>query len=102
MKRSAIAAAALALSASAFGVQAAEVPKHKCGTPPDVPGRVVSQQRGVLERYNKDLKSYQDCMQAYLEERKADMKAHQDAANATIEEYNAAMRAINEAQKARQ
>ena len=83
MKRSAIAAAALVLSASAFGVQAAEVAKHTCGTPPDVPGRVVSQQRGVLERYNKELKAYQDCMQAYLEARKADMKAHQDAANAT-------------------
>lgn len=101
MKRFAIAAAALTLSASAFDAQAAEIPKHKCGSPPEVPGRIVSSQRGVLERYNKELKAYQDCMTAYLEERKADMKAHQDAANATIEEYNAAMRAINEAQKAR-
>jgi hypothetical protein len=103
MKRSAIAAAALALTASAFDVQAAtEVPKHQCGTAPEVPGRMVSSQRGVLERFNKDLKTYQSCMQAYLEERKADSKAHHDAANAAIEEYNAAMRAVNEAQKARQ
>jgi hypothetical protein len=102
MKRIAIAAAALALSASVvFEAQAAEIPKHKCESPPEVPGRIVSQQRGVLERFNKELKAYQDCMTAYLEERKADMKAHQEAANATIEEYNAAMRAINEAQKAR-
>ena len=101
MKRIAIAAAAFALSASVFEGQAAEIPKHKCESPPEVPGRIVSSQRGVMERFNKELKEYQNCMTAYLEERKADMKAHQEAANATIEEYNAAMRAINEAQKAR-
>jgi hypothetical protein len=102
MKRFAIAAAiaAVAVSTSAFAAPEVQVPKHKCEAAPEVPGRVVSQQRGVRERFEKDLKAYQDCMTAYLEERKAAMKAHQEAANATIEEYNAAMRAINEAQKA--
>ena len=102
MKRSSIAAAALVLSASAFDAAAAEVPKHQCGTPPEVPGRMLSSQRGVLDKYNKELKAYQACMNAYLDERKADMKAHQDAANAVINEYNTAMKAINEAQKARE
>ena len=103
MKHSAIAAAALALSASAFDAQAVtDVPKHQCGSPPEVPGRMLSSQRGVLERYNKELKAYQACMQTYLEERKADSKGHHDAANAAINEYNTAMKAINEAQKARE
>lgn len=103
MKRFAIAAAALALTAGAFDARAVtDVPKHQCGTPPEVPGRMLSSQRGVLERYNKELKAYQTCMQAYLEERKADSKAHHDAANAAINEYNAAMKAINDAQKARE
>lgn len=103
MKRFALAAAALALSATAFHAGAVtDIPKHQCGTPPEMPGRMVSAQRGVLERYNKELKTYQTCMQAYLEERKADSKAHHDAANEAINEYNAAMRAINEARKARE
>jgi len=102
MKRSAIAAATLVLSASAFDASAAEVPKHQCGAPPEVPGRMMGTQRGVYERFTKELKTYQTCMNAYLDERKADMKAHQDAANAAINEYNTAMKAINDAQKARE
>lgn len=102
MKRSAIAAAALVLSTSAFAATAAEVPKHQCGTAPEVPGRMMGTQRGVYERFTKELKTYQTCMNAYLEERKADSKAHHDAANAAITEYNTAMKAINEAQKARE
>lgn len=94
--------AALAVSNAAYAAPAVEVPKNKCEAAPEVPGRLAGAQRGVRERFEKDLKAYQDCMTAYLEERKAAMKAHQEAANATIEEYNRAMRAINDAQKAAQ
>lgn len=92
--------AALAFSTGAYAAPAVEAPKHKCESPPEVPGRLVGAQRGVREKFEKELKAYQDCMTAYLEERKVSMKAHQEAANATIEEYNRAMRAINDAQKA--
>ena len=98
MKRFVI-AAALALAANVPAVHA-EVPKHKCEPKPEYPGRLAMQSDNRRKAFERELKTYQDCINAYLAERKAAMKAEEDAANQTIAEYNDAMKKINDAQKA--
>jgi hypothetical protein len=99
MKRITLAAILLAAATTPFA-QAPEAPKHKCEPKPEYPGRLAMQsdtRRGLFER---ELKNYQTCMNAYLAERKAVMKANEDNANEAISEYNAVMKKINEDQKA--
>jgi hypothetical protein len=98
MKRFAVAAA----FAVAAGMPAAyaEVPKPKCEPKPEYPGRLAMQSDNKRRAFERDLKAYQECINAYLAERKAAMKAEEDAANTTITEYNALMKKINDDQKA--
>jgi hypothetical protein len=98
MKRFAVAAA----FAVAAGMPAAyaEVPKPKCEPKPEYPGRLAMQSDNRRRAFERDLKAYQECINAYLAERKAAMKAEEDAANTTITEYNALMKKINDDQKA--
>lgn len=72
----------------------------KCEPKPEWPGRLATDSRRKL--FDRELKIYKDCMNAYLEERKAHLKAHEVAANAAIEEHNAVMKKITEDQKAGQ
>ncbi|MGZ5037201.1 MAG: hypothetical protein ACXWG1_01620 [Usitatibacter sp.] len=100
MKRITLAAFLLAAATTPFAQTTAEAPKHKCEPKPEYPGRLAMQsdtRRGLFER---ELKNYQTCMNAYLAERKAVMKANEDNANEAIAEYNAVMKKINEDQKA--
>jgi hypothetical protein len=98
MKRFVI-AAALALSVN-VPVVYAEVPKPKCDPKPEYPGRLAMQSDNRRKAFERELKTYQECINAYLAERKAAMKAEEDAANQTIADYNDAMKKINDAQKA--
>jgi hypothetical protein len=98
MKPIAIAAAlAFAVGAPLAG---ADVPKPKCEPKPEYPGRLAMQSDNRRRAFERDLKTYQECINAYLAERKAAMKAEEDAANTTITEYNALMKKINDDQKA--
>jgi len=92
-------AAALAFAVSAPFARA-EVPKPKCEPKPEYPGRLAMQSDNRRRAFERDLKNYQECINAYLAERKAAMKAEEDAANATITDYNALMKKINDDQKA--
>lgn len=98
MKRFVI-AAAFALAANVPVVHA-EVPKPKCDPTPEYPGRLAMQSDNRRKAFERELKTYQECINNYLAERKAAMKAEEDAANKTIADYNDAMKKINEAQKA--
>lgn len=100
------AAVLLSMPALAFAQQEApmasapvDVPKHKCGTAPEVPGMTVGQDRMVKQRFEREMKEYQGCMKSYVAERNAHAKANFDAANKAIDEYNNAMKALNEARK---
>lgn len=100
MKRFAVAAAAFAFVAGVPFAASAEVPKPKCEPKPEYPGRLAMQSDNRRRAFERDLKAYQECINAYLAERKAAMKAEEDAANQTITEYNALMKKINDDQKA--
>lgn len=76
------------------------VPPPKCEPKPEWPGRLATDSRRKL--FDRELKQYKDCMNAYLEERKAHLKANEVAANAAIEEHNTVMKKITEDQKAGQ
>jgi hypothetical protein len=73
------------------------VPPPKCEPKPEWPGRLATDSRRKL--FDREMKQYKDCMNAYLEDRKAHLKAHEVAANAAIEEHNAVMKKVTEDQK---
>lgn len=95
-------AAGLLAAATAAGAAPAEAPKHKCPPGPELPGQTLMKDPSVRKRFDRELKEYKDCMNAYVDERNAVIKAHQDAANAAINEYNGVMKALIDAQAAQQ
>ena len=76
---------------------AVSIPGPKCEPKPEWPGRLATDSRKKL--FDREMKMYKDCMNAYLEERKVHLKAHEQAANAAIEEHNAVMKKVTEDQK---
>src|SRR5688572_24151800 len=68
----------------------------KCEPKPEWPGRLATDTRKKL--FDRELKQYKDCMNAYLDERKSALKANEVAANAAIEEHNAVMKKISDDQ----
>lgn len=96
--------AALALAATTAVAQApapaktVEVAPAKCEPKPEYPGRLASDTRRKL--FDREMKAYKECMQAYLDERKAAIKANEVAANAAIEEHNSVMKKIQDEQNA--
>jgi hypothetical protein len=104
--KSAILLAALATAANVALAQApapataptVTVPPAKCEPKPEFPGRLASDTRRKV--FEKEMKGYKDCMNAYLDERKAIIKANEVAANAAIEEHNTVMKKVQEDQAA--
>jgi len=95
-----ILAASLVLCATTPFAQVPEVPKHKCEPKPEYPGRLVLQSDTRRKVFERDIKNYKECMDAYLAERKAAMKANEENANAAISEYNELMKKLNAEQAA--
>ena len=87
-------------SAAPAAAPAATVAPPQCEPKPEWPGRLATNSR--RRAFDRELKQYRDCMNAYIEERKAALKAHQDAANKAIEEHNAVMTKLTEDQKKEQ
>ena len=92
-----IASSALAQQPAPAPAAPVNVPGPKCEPKPEWPGRLASDSRRKL--FDRELKIYKDCMNAYLEDRKVHLKAHEQAANAAIEEHNAVMKKVTEDQK---
>ena len=108
MKMLAIAAAgvlAYAAATPSFAQPAAEVPQIKCGAVPNVPGERMMEDSTIRHRFEREMKTYGECVKAYVAERQAaanalqaQAKAHLDAGNAAVVEYNATMKKLNDAQ----
>jgi hypothetical protein len=108
MKRTAL-AIALAMGASAALAQAPaapaapatpEIPAAKCEPKPAYPGLKAVQDERKREIFQKDLKSYQDCIRVYVGERKAAVDANNAAMRTAVEEHNAIMTKIRADQDA--
>ena len=95
-----ILAASLVLCATTPFAQVTDVPKHKCEPKPEYPGRLAMQSDTRRKIFDRDIKTYKDCMDGYLAERKVAMKANEENANAAIGEYNEVMKKINADQAA--
>ena len=103
-----VAAGVLAYAAAvpAFAQQAAaDVPPPKCGAVPTLPGERMMEDPTVRRRFDREMKTYGDCVKAYVAERQASAqslqgqaKAHADAANAAVNEYNATLKKLNDMQ----
>jgi hypothetical protein len=99
MKRITLAAILVACATTPFA-QVSDVPKHKCEPKPEYPGRIAMQSDTRRKLFEREIKQYQDCMNAYLDQRKTSMKANEENANAAIAEYNAVMKKLNSDQEA--
>ena len=90
-------------SSAQTAAPAAEIPQPKCGTPPPLPGDRMMEDNSIRRRFERETKTYGDCMKAYVAERQASIKAlqeqakaHEQAANAAVIEYNATMKKYND------
>lgn len=90
-----LAATAAAAQTAATPAPAVDIPKPKC-VAPRVPGEVMRQDMHEMDRFNRDIKAYKDCVSAYVAERQAASKANIEAGNAAAEEYNKTIKALNE------
>jgi hypothetical protein len=94
------AALAQAPAAPAAAPAAPEVPAAKCEPKPAYPGLKALQDERKRETFQKDLKSYQDCIRIYVGERKAAVDANNAAMRVAVEEHNAIMTKIRAEQDA--
>lgn len=83
---------------------AASVPPLKCEAP-TLPGRSLLDDVSIRRKFDRDLKTYGDCMKAYVAERKtsadslnAQAQANIEAGNKAVTEYNTLMQSFKEAQ----
>jgi hypothetical protein len=95
MIRLPLACVLLAASVCALAAEPAPVPKPTCGQPPKVPGAQLRTDDFTMKRFKADVKTFQECLKAYVEEQQAIAKAHSDAASAAAEDYNKAVNDIN-------
>jgi hypothetical protein len=69
------------------------VPPHHCVAPPYPTKESTMQLRGdaynrAIEAFNRDAKTYGECMKKYVDDTKAWLKQVADAGNKAIDEYN--------------
>jgi hypothetical protein len=79
----------IALTASIAGAQqpaAPAIPALTC-VKPELPGAFADSRR--LDRFNKEGKTYGDCIKKYVDETKAISDAAIEAGNKAIKDYNA-------------
>ena len=99
MKRIILAAAVAALSQFS-PAQAADVPKAQCSPKPEYPGHLAMQSETRRASFKKEIDTYRNCINKFVDDHKAAMKAEEEAINATINDYNDTMKKIDADQKA--
>jgi hypothetical protein len=110
MKFLPLAAAALLLGAGAASAQtpapqpAADIPAMKCPEKPTLLGERMMSDPSIRRRFDREMKSWGDCVKAYVAERYAAAKSLQEAAkaqadagNAATNDYNDTIKKMNEA-----
>ena len=100
MKRSAVAVFLLSAAATAAWAQAPGVPEQKCEPKPTYPGLKNLKSDVEVKAFEGQIKSYKECIMAYITERKASVKAHEAASNAAADEHNKVMEKIRSDQEA--
>ncbi len=98
MKRLVLAAAAAAC-VSYVPAQAADIAKSKCEPKPEYPGRLAMQSETRRQGFKRELETYKNCVNKYVDEHKVAMKAEEEAINAAINDYNETMKKIEADQK---
>ena len=109
MKHVSVLAAALLLGATAAGAQQpatpapADIPQMKCDPKPQMPGQKMMEDPSIRRRFEREMKTWGECVKAYVTERQAaakslqeSAKAHADAGNAAVVEYNAFVKQQND------
>ena len=83
-----------------------DAPAMKCEKPGNPPGAAMMADQSIRRRYEREVKTYGDCVKAYVAERQTaaktlqeSAKAHADAGNAAVNEYNTLMKQLNDANK---
>lgn len=85
MKR--IALAVLLSLGAPFAFAAADtVPAHSCGTIPEYPGRLGTDNQKKV--FDKAYKAYDKCIRAYIEDRVATIKANETTINKIVDDTN--------------
>ena len=100
MKTFRIAAAIAALGFGAALAQSTEVAKHTCEPKPAYPGLKAMKSAVEVKAFEDSMKSYKECVVAYISARKTSIKAHQTAENSAAQEYNDTMAKIRTDQEA--
>jgi hypothetical protein len=86
MKR--IALAVLLSLGAPFAFAAADpIPPHTCGTMPEYPGRLGTDNQ--KRNFDKAYKAYDKCIRAYIDDRVATMKANELMVNKMVDDTNA-------------
>ena len=93
----AIAAAFVAGQALA---QPTDVPKHTCSPKPAYPGLKAMKSDVEVKAFEGAMKTYKECIVAYISARKTSLKLHQNAENAAASEYNEVIAKIRTDQEA--
>jgi len=85
MKR--IALAVLLSLGAPFAFAAADpIPAHTCGTIPEYPGRLGTDNQ--KKNFDKGYKAYDKCIRAYIEDRVATIKANETTINKIVDDTN--------------
>ena len=85
MKRIAL-AVLLSLGAPFTFAAADSVPAHSCGTIPEYPGRLGTDNQ--KKSSDKAYKAYDKCIRAYIEDRVATIKANETTINKIVDDTN--------------
>ena len=98
----AVAAALIFGAASVAAQQPSDIPPMKCEKP-TVPGERMMEDSGIRRRVEREMKTYGECVKAYVAERQAAAKslnaaaqANAEAGNSAVNEYNAFVKQSNE------
>ncbi len=100
MKTHKLIAAAASLAATAALAQPTDVPKHTCEPKPSYPGLKAMKSAVEVKAFEDSMKTYKECIVAYISARKTSVKSHLSAENAAAQEYNDTMGKIRTDQEA--
>ena len=88
-------------SAAAPAASAAATMKPSCGTKPEHPGRLASD--NMKRAWQRDATTYLDCLKKFANDQQQLAQDYIKSANATVDEYNTAVKEFQDAaQKAAQ
>lgn len=95
-----LAAVFATLGIGAALAQSTEVAKHTCEPKPTYPGVKAMKSDVEVKAFEAQMKTYKECIVAYISARKSSVKAHEAAESSAAREYNETMAKIRADQEA--